>query len=166
MNHNSHHSHPRKQSKRATEKEPDLNKIDFVSKHDMNPSLNEMKYRLDIYKNEVNEGIENDKPIENENFKKNFYTALENLLNQIVFIKDRKLRAQKIETIHKWFQAKMSFFHTLNTINTRTSKSHYENYPDFDGNLKTTNYEAENYPLHFERDHRTEDDSLLPPKDR
>ena len=43
------------------------------------------------YKSEVEESIKCQIQIENENFKKQFYTSLENLLNQAAYINDKKL---------------------------------------------------------------------------
>lgn len=133
---------------------------------DNNPMFNEMKYRLNIYKEEQIKSIKENKRIENDNFKKNFYTSLENLLNQISNLRDKKLKASKIEVVFKWFKVKMTFFNDLNTITKRTDKNVYENYPNLDTNVKSDYYEAGNYPTNFERDHRTEDEGLMPPKDR
>ena len=50
-----------------------FNKIDIIALRDSDPSLNEMKFRLDNFKKEVDESIKSNKPIINETFKKNFF---------------------------------------------------------------------------------------------
>ncbi len=128
--------------------------------------FNEMIEKLDKYKSDQIKAIHNNTQVENDNFKKNFFTSLENLLNQIAQLKDKKLKTNKIETVYKWFNFKMTFFNDLNTITKRTDKNVYENYSYIDTNVKSDYYEAGNYPRFFERDHRTEDEGLMPPKDR
>jgi hypothetical protein len=128
--------------------------------------IKEMKSRLDVYKAEVNEFINTKKPIESEYFKKNFYSALENLMNQVSFVKDKKLKEQKIENIYKWFKVKLKYFNDLNSITARTDKYYFENHPDIEEYKKSNYYEAGNYPLYYEREHRTEEPGFLPPKDR
>lgn len=133
---------------------------------DGHPGFNEMKYRLDIYRDEVEKGIQTNIPIEHENFKKNFYTALDALLIQASFIKDKKLRTEKIVKVFEWFKLKIDSFNNLKCIDTRTDKNPYENYPNMENSIKSDYYQAVNYPTIFEREHRTEDEGLMPPKDR
>lgn len=160
-------SSSRKETKSSSRKqEPSVNKLDNVAAKDDNSHLKEMKYRLDIYRAEVEESIKSGNVIEYDNFKKNFYTSLENLLNQIVYIRDKKLRDQKIETVFKWYQLKTTFFKNLNPVDTRTSQNYYEHHPEIDESAKSGYYEAQNYPQFFEKEHRTEEGGLLPPKDR
>jgi hypothetical protein len=140
-------------------------KIDIISKVDSNPQLEEMRKQLEAYKNEFEESSKNEKKISNLKFKKNLFSCLENLLLQVVYIKEKKLRQQKIETIYKWFQNKKSFFESVNPINTRTNKNFYEVYPKI-SQEKSNYYEARNYPIEFEKEHRTEEVGILPPKDR
>jgi hypothetical protein len=142
-----------------------LSKIEIISKADSNPKLNEMRKHLEEFKNELEQSVKNEKNISHLKFKKNLTSCLENLLFQVVYIKDKKLREQKIETIYKWFQNKKSFFESVNPINLRTDKNFYEVYPTI-SQEKSNYYEAKNYPLEFEREHRTEEVGILPPKDR
>lgn len=130
-----------------------------------NPLFNEMKIRLDTYKNEQIKSINENIQIAHENFKKNFFTSLESLVNQISLLKDKKIRDNKVETVYKWFKLKMTFFHDISTIDTRTAKNVYEFPPSIDSD-KSNYYEAGNFPTAFERDHRTEDAGIEPPKDR
>jgi len=131
-----------------------------------NPKFNEMKDLLDNYHLEVDKGIRENLKIENENFKKHFFSSLENLMNQVAMIKNDITKTERIDDIFIWFNKRIQFFKDLNSINARTSKNIYEKYPDVDLNKKSKYYEAGEYPLFFESKHRTEDEGLLPPKDR
>lgn len=128
--------------------------------------LNQMKYSLDLYKSEIEESIKTNIPIPNESFKKNFFSSLETLIHQVINIKDKKLRETKIETIFKWYEVKLKFFKSLNPIDTRTDKNFYEKHPNVKDSIKSDYYEAKNYVIEFEKDHRTEEFGVLPPKDR
>jgi hypothetical protein len=141
-------------------------KLEQISTTDPSPYLNEMKYRLETYKAELEESIKLNKKLEHESFKKNFFASLENLVQQVVYIKEKKLRDEKIDSIYKWYESKSSFFKSLNPIDVRTDKNYYENFPSIDKLTKSDYYEAQKYPLNFEREHRTEEGGLLPPKDR
>jgi hypothetical protein len=141
-------------------------KLDLLITNEPNPYLNEMKYRLETYKAELEESIKSNKKIEHESFKKNFFASLENLVHQVIYIKDKKLREEKIDSIYKWYDSKSSFFRSLNPIDVRTDKNFYENFPSVDKHIKSDYYEAQNYPLDFEKEHRTEEGGLLPPRDR
>lgn len=131
-----------------------------------NQKFKEMKDLLDNYHIELDKGIRENSKIENENFKKHFFSSLENLLNQVAMIKNDKTKSERIDDVFIWFNKRIQFFKDLNTINARTSKNIYEKYPEVDTNKKSNYYEAGEYPLFFESKHRTEDDGLLPPKDR
>jgi len=131
-----------------------------------NPKFAEMKDLLDNYHLEVEKGIRENLKIENENFKKHFFSSLENLLIQVALIKNDKTKTERIDEIFVWFNKRIQFFRDLGSINARTSKSIYEKYPEVDKINKSNYYEAGQYPLFFESKHRTEDDGLLPPKDR
>ncbi len=131
-----------------------------------NPKFSEMKDLLENYHLEVEKGIRENIKVQNENFKKHFFSSLENLLIQSSMIKNEKTKFERIDDIYVWFNKRSQFFHDLNTINARTSKGIYEKYPDVDVTKKSNYYEAGEYPLFFESKHRTQDDALLPPKDR
>lgn len=131
-----------------------------------NKLFEEMKKSLDQYHIEMEEGIRENKKVENENFKKHFFGSLENLLNQIALIKEEGKIDQRINDVYKWFKKRKAFFQDISSITSRTSKNLYEKFPDFDVSVKDNYYEAGEYPLFFESKHRTEDDGLLPPKDR
>lgn len=126
----------------------------------------EMKEMLDNYHIEIERGIKENYKIENENFKKHFFSSLENLLIQVVSIKNDQIRNERIKDIFLWCNKRIQFFKDVNSITARTSKSAYEKYPEIDKNKKSNYYEAGNYPLFFESENRTEDQGLLPPKDR
>jgi hypothetical protein len=156
----------RKGSRAGSKVQNNTSRVETLQQGIMNPLFSEMKFRLGIYKTEQLKAVTENLPIMNETFKKNFYTSLENLLIQISLIKDPKLRDSKIETVHKWFKVKLTFFNDLNTITARTDRNVYENHPDVGNHVKSDFYLAENYPRNFEREHRTEDEGLMPPKDR
>ena len=75
----------RTDSRTVTKKQPEIftSKLEIISTKDSNPHLSEMKYRMDMYKAEVEASVKSRAPIEHETFKKSFYPALENLLQQI-----------------------------------------------------------------------------------
>lgn len=125
----------------------------------------EMRSLLENYHQELEKGIKENLKIENENFKKHFFNCLENLLNQLALLRNEK-KQEKINEIFQWFNKRIQFFKDMNSITSRTSKNPYEKYPDIDTGKKTDYYEAGNFPLFFESKNRTEDDGLLPPKDR
>lgn len=131
-----------------------------------NKNFREMKTNLDEYHLEIEEGIRDNKKVENENFKKHFYGSLENLLNQVALIKENGKMEKRINDVYRWFTKRKAFFKNISTIKSRTSKNLYENFPDFDYSKKSNYYEAGEYPRFFEKENRTEDDGLLPPKDR
>jgi len=131
-----------------------------------NPKFLEMKGLLEKYNIEIEKGIRENKKIENENFKKHFFSSLENLLNQVSMIKNDQTKAQRIDDIFNWHNKRIQFFKDINSIKERTSKNIYERYPDIDKNKKSNYYEAGEYPLFFESKNRTELDGMLPPKDR
>jgi len=142
------------------------NKLELLITNEPNPYLNEMKYRLETFKAELEESIKSNKKIEHESFKKNFFASLENLVHQVIYIKDKKLRDEKIDSIYKWYDTKSSFFRSLNPIDIRTDKNFYQKFPDVEKHIKSDYYEAHNYPLDFEKEHRTEEGGILPPKER
>jgi hypothetical protein len=141
-------------------------KSEISKQDDVEALKNEMVNRLQEYKDEQKDSIHKMKPMKDENFKKNFFKSLENLLNQILNLKNEALKSQEISTLHKWFKGKLNFFHDITYIDKRTDKYHYERFEDVDTNKKTEYYMAKNYPTHFERDHRTEEEGLMPPKDK
>jgi len=130
------------------------------------PKFSEMKEMLDDYHLEIEKGIREDLKIENENFKKHFFSSLEGLLNQVAMIKKESTRTEKIDDLYIWFNKRVQFFKDLNNINQRTAKNIYERHPDISKINKSNYYEACEYPLFFESNHRTEIEGLLPPKDR
>jgi hypothetical protein len=140
--------------------------INKFYKHIDNKSFLEMKRTLDEYYLELEEGIRENKKVENENFKKHFFSSLEDLLNNVALIKEESKIDQRIEDVFKWFKKRKAFFQNISTITARTSNNTYEKFPDFDPSKKSNYYEAGEYPLFFESKHRTEDDGLMPPKDR
>jgi hypothetical protein len=127
---------------------------------------NEMLYRLQEYKDEQKEAIQKMQPMKDENFKKNFFKSLENSSYQILNLKNDSLKSQEIATLHKWFKAKLSFFNNVTYIDKTTDKYYYEKFEEIDTNKKTDFYIAKNFPTHFEREHRTEEEGLMPPKDK
>ncbi len=132
-----------------------------------NPKFLEMRKLLESYNIEIERGIRENKKIENENFKKHFFGSLENLMNQVVMIKNEKTKSQRIDDIFNWHVKRIQFFRDVNTIKERTSKNNYEIYPEIDNkNIKRNTYEAGEYPLFFESNNRTQIDGMLPPKDR
>ena len=147
-----------------TSKTP-LSKLEAISRADSNPQLEEMKSHLENFRSELEASVKGDKIISHDKFKKNLFSCLENLLYQVIYIKEKKLREQKIETIYKWYLNKQAFFKSVNPINTRTDKNFDEVHPHI-SQEKSSYYEARNYPMEFEREHRTEEAGILPPKDR
>ena len=152
-----------------TKRESILDKRRIINKFYQNidnEQFLEMKRTLDKYHLEIEEGIREDKTIENENFKKHFFGSLENLLNQVALIKHNGKVEQRIVDVYKWYKKRGAFFQNVSSITSRTSKNLYEHFPEFDNKDKSNYYEAGEYPLFFESKHRTEDDAILPPKDR
>jgi hypothetical protein len=143
-----------------------LSKLDLIVIQEDNSRLKEMKSKLSMYKLEVQESIKCANPIENDFFKKPFYESLETLLKEMSYITEKSLRNEKIETIYKWYYLKVSSFKKLNKIDSRSKSYTYEILPNTSDYLKSSYYEAINYPEHFEKEHRTEEGGLLPPKDR
>jgi hypothetical protein len=139
---------------------------DGIKPNEENHMLTEMMSDLEKYKSDLTEWVMHGKHFENENFKKTFFTSLENLLNQVIFIRDIKLKDEKIENIYKWYKTKWKYFYDLNEITKKTKKYDYEN-PTSPSDYKKSNYyEAGNYPLNYEKDNRTEETGIMPPKDR
>ncbi len=141
-------------------------KSEISKQDDVEALKNEMLQRLQEYKNEQKEAIQKMQSMKDENFKKNFFKSLENLLSQILNLKNESLKSQELVTLHKWFKAKLDFFNKVTYIDKRTDKYHYERFEEIDTNKKSDYFMAKNYPTHFERDHRTEEEGLLPPKDK
>lgn len=130
-------------------------------------NLAEMKGSLEDYHKERASKInENLNSIKHESFKKNFYDSLNGLLNQIYFIKNKELRMQKINSVFVWYKEKIVSFDKLKYIDKRTDKNIFEKYPNMETYIKDNTYKADNYPKSFEFDHRTEEDGMLPPKDK
>jgi len=113
----------------------------------VNPKFSYMRESLDFYHLEIEKGLRENIKIENENFKKHFFSSLENLLTQVSLIKNEKNRNDRIDDILVWYNKRIQFFKDVNT-----KKSSY--------------YEAKEYPLFFESKHRTEVEGLVGPKER
>jgi hypothetical protein len=127
---------------------------------------NEMLYRLDEYKRDLNEAVDLQKVLKDNIFKKNFYEALEKLLNRVLIMKHDEDRNKKIKELFKWFKSRSDFYYGVNNITRRTDKYHFEKYPNVDTSKKTEYFAAKNFPQVYERDNRTEEEGLQPPKDK
>jgi len=132
----------------------------------VNPKFSYMRESLDFYHLEIEKGLRENIKIENENFKKHFFSSLENLLTQVSLIKNEKNRNDRIDDILVWYNKRIQFFKDVNTIKERTSKNIWENVPEVDKIKKSSYYEAKEYPLFFESKHRTEVEGLVGPKER
>jgi hypothetical protein len=127
---------------------------------------NEMLYRLDEYKRELQTSIDEQKPIKDAAFKKKFYTALENLLNQVLLLRNEQAKNKKVKELFTWYKSRFDYYYDVNNIVRRTGKYHYEKYPYVDTTQKSEYFAAKNYPQAYERENRTEEEGLQPPKDK
>jgi hypothetical protein len=137
-----------------------------TSMDDPDSLKNEMLYRLEEYKRELKVSIDEQKPLKDGTFKKNFYNALENMLNRILLMRHDGDRTLKVKELFRWFKGRSEFYYGVNNITKRTDKYHYEKYPNVDTTRKTEYFAAKNFPQAYERDNRTEEEGLQPPKDK
>lgn len=126
----------------------------------------EMKEQIKLYHKELSDCILNGKRLVNQNFKTTFFHALENLVKQLDLIKDEGDKVKKINLVYDWYKQRTSFFHDLNPIDKFTAKRYFETLPDISHIKKSEIFEARNYPVEYEKDHRTEIGGMIPPKDR
>lgn len=83
--------------------------ITYESSH----KLEQMKSDLNKYKkerlNSINEGVNNS----NMQFKETFYSAVEDLIIDIIYISSLKKRNEKINQVYKWYKDKLTHFEAL-----------------------------------------------------
>jgi hypothetical protein len=127
---------------------------------------NEMQYRLEEYKSDLRLSIKEQKPLKDGIFKKNFYNALESMLNRVLLMRHNNDRNKKIRELFRWYKSRSDFYYDVNNITRRSDKYHYEKYPNVDTSKKTEYFAAKNFPQAYERENRTEEEGLQPPKDK
>jgi len=127
--------------------------------------LLEMEETIEAYRKEVLDEVYEETPIFHLNFKKNFISALQNLVYQLSFIKDKRLKYEETEKVYVWYREKMSAFDKLKNVDTRTSQLSHQRFPRVDHIVKDDYYEARNFPLNFEFDFRDGNMGIMPPKD-
>ena len=55
---------------------------------------NEIEYRLNEYKEELKQSINNNLPLKDENFKTNFFRSLENIYRQVLNLRNEVRKAE------------------------------------------------------------------------
>ena len=127
--------------------------------------LAEMEETIEMYNKELMGEIYEETPITYQNFKKNFIFNLQKTVHQLNFIKGKRLKYEETEKAYLWYMEKMKAFEKLKSIDTRTSQLNYQNFPKVDTIKKSDYYEARNFPINFEYDHRDGNIGTMPPKD-
>lgn len=88
--------------------------------HESSHKLENMKNDLDKFKQErlksINEGTSDDKM----NLKETFYSALEELIIDIIYISSFQKRNDKINLVYKWYKDKLTYFNSLAEIRYKT----------------------------------------------
>lgn len=140
--------------------------IDYLLERENNKALEEMKYELLDYKQELEDNSNLGKPIRNEYFKKCLFGHLENLLLNVIYIPIKIMRDDKLRQINRWFKGKLVRFNSLDTIRNRTAKNIDEIFlkeeiASDDILIQDDRYEYEEF-----KKHRTDVEGLEPPKNR
>ncbi len=126
----------------------------------------EMKEQIKLYRKNLNENLMNGTKTASDTFNSIFFKSLENLIIQVDMYKDDVEKSNKVSVVYNWYIQKTKFFHDMNNINRFSAKQYFETIPDISLIKKSDIYEARNYPIEYEKENRTEIESMLPPKDR
>jgi len=126
----------------------------------------EMKEQIKLYRKNLNENLMNGTKTAGDTFNSIFFKALENLIIQVDMYKSDHEKSNKVSVVYDWYIQKTKFFHDMNNINRFSAKQYFETIPDISLIKKSEIYEARNYPIEYEKENRTEIESMLPPKDR
>lgn len=125
--------------------------------------LAEIYAKMDHFREIKSNKLEDE--VETDYMNEPIYKSLSNLTLQISKVEDKYLKSIQIERLYEWYSDKLRKLNSIRKINKKTKKSHWEKiYVKTD--LKSNFYEAQNYPVVFEKENRTEDTQILPPKDR
>ena len=129
--------------------------------------LIEMRQMIETYHKDLNEFPEETTIFPEETkFKMDFYPQFEKLLIQVELVHDHNLRNGAILETYKWFKEKVEDYKKLNPISNITSKLSHIKCIDPNTITKSDIWSAKNYPLEFEKIHRSEVISYLPPKEK
>jgi len=126
----------------------------------------EMKEQIKLYRKNLNENLMNGTKTASDTFNSIFFKSLENLIIQVDMYKDDVEKSNKVSVVYNWYIQKTKFLHDMNNINRFSAKQYFETIPDISLIKKSDIYEARNYPIEYEKENRTEIESMLPPKDR
>lgn len=150
---------------------PIFKKVEYMRKEKKEPLnnnhlLKEIDYQINIYDREVNDSIKKGIKFKDFHFKNNFFKNLKSLKAQVDFIDDINLKSKHIQSLWKYYEDNSKFYYDVSYINSKSIKPDYEKNEEENTSLKSNTYFADNIPLTFEFENRTEDAAILPPKDR
>ncbi len=129
----------------------------FEIKEFTDSRMKEMKEYLVEFKMELSKAIETNSSLPYASFKKNFYPNLENLMYEVMINKNVKQEEELIDEAYTWFKKKLAFFQKLKNINRISIMSEDEKRleEEVQQREKDNCYEAQNYPVEFEEEFRT-----------
>jgi len=141
--------------------------LDGLLKVDKKISLKKKltKVEHNDHKDHINKiiNIQNDELI---NFNKDFYPKLYKIIKQLEIIKDSDTKNGNIKKTYNWYKDKKNSFNSLNPIEVITKKPYYDLREEPHQEINKT-WEAQFFPITFEREFRSEDEHVyLPSKDR
>lgn len=154
------------------ENEPEISvvklseQIDYLLSKENSKELTILKEGLKKYKQELDDKLKKNIPIEHERFKTFLYTNLERLLLNVIYIPYKEIRDDRLRALFRWYNEKLNNFKSLDKISHRTDKNIDEIYraediPSDEIVVKDEIYEMEEF-----KKHRTIIPGLEPPRDR
>ena len=138
---------------------------DMIEKEDMK-ELKILKDRLIKYKEEIENKIVDNKPIEHETFKRHLFRNLEKNILFAIYIKNPEMRKEKIRKTYLWFFDRLQKWNSLDKIKYRTDKNVDEKYKPEEIASDDIIIKDDEYELREFRLHRTDIPGLEPPKQR
>lgn len=143
-----------------------LRRIEFLPNLDKNNLFEEMKKSLEDYNTEVKNQIYDNIEIQYSSFKANFYKNLENLLYQISFIKDKKIKLSRTKKTYDWYRIKTFRFKKICDIRAKTHKLNYQKEQDPNAFQNSNKFLADHFPNTFEFENRSVIEAGMPPRDK
>ena len=125
--------------------------------------LEDIEVKMKKYKEAIKNN--NDKPLDTDYMNPALLNCLDSVVKQVKIIENPHIKNSQIKHIHDWYLEKLEKYNSIKKINSRTKKFDWEYIKD-KTDLKSNYFEAYNVPKEFQRENRTEDISVLPPKDR
>lgn len=142
-----------------------VEKTEIIMKDPLNTKelLEYVTEKMDKYKKEKEKA--NKEKFETDYMNNSLLGSLEKLTRQVRKVEDPYIKSTQIKTLYDWYIERINKYNNIKNIKSRSKKWPYEIIKE-KINDKNNYYEAEKYPTFFEKDHRSEDIGILPPKDR